>query len=92
MVGHQTQGIDLHPVVGFPGLEGIEVIEVVGVLGKDDLTIVSALDDMMRVMGHDQAGVSRHTGLPGRQRANSIGGAETTIRFVINMLPHIDGH
>ena len=49
-------------VVSLPDLQGIETIGVVGILGKELLSVMAALDDMVWIMRQDQPGVTRHMG------------------------------
>ncbi len=60
MIGHQTKCVHFHVVVTLPALQGVEVIRVIVLLGKDDLSVMTPLDDMVGTVGNDQAGLSRH--------------------------------
>lgn len=60
MVGHETIGVHLAIKLSFPFLERIEVIEVIIIPGKDDLTVMPPLDDMVRAIWENETGLSRH--------------------------------
>lgn len=47
MIAHQTKGVHLDTEVGLPGLQAVEVICVVVWVLKDDLSVMTALDDMI---------------------------------------------
>jgi len=53
MVSHQAVCIDLAAKLGFPFLKCIETEEVIVVTGKNDLTIIPALNDMVGAMRDD---------------------------------------
>lgn len=60
MIGHQTIGVHLATKLGFPFLERVEIIEVIVIPGKDDLTVMPPLDDMVRAIWENETGLSRH--------------------------------
>ena len=53
MVGHEAIRINLAAKPGFPFLKCVEIKEVVVVTGKNDLTIMPPLNDMVGEVGDD---------------------------------------
>jgi hypothetical protein len=60
MICHQAIRIYLAIKRGLPLLEIVEIIEIVVVTRKHRLAIMAALDNMMRAVGKDESGLSRH--------------------------------
>jgi hypothetical protein len=60
VVAHQAVGIDEDPQPLLPLCEFLEVDLKVTGRCEDDLPVVASLDDVVRMVGQDDAGVSRH--------------------------------
>ncbi|MDP3013044.1 MAG: hypothetical protein Q8M92_02295 [Candidatus Subteraquimicrobiales bacterium] len=58
----QAIGEDITAELGFPLPEIFKVIGVIVIPGKNHLSVMATLDDMMRAIGKDNAGVTRHGG------------------------------
>ena len=60
MVGHPHIGVNCQPVFVGRLNQRIAEILVVRVRGKDDLSVVAALDEVLRLPRNDVAGKARH--------------------------------
>jgi len=60
MVGHETEGIDLTIEGLFKFSEIIEVIEAIILSSKDGLSVVAALNDMVRIIGQNNSCCAWH--------------------------------
>ena len=60
MVRHQTIGVHFAPKLSFPFLERTEIIEIIVIPGKNNLAVMAPLDNMVRVIGENETGLSRH--------------------------------
>jgi hypothetical protein len=56
MVGHEAESKNLAVQRLFPFCQIIQVIAVVIITGKDRLMIVATVNDVVRVVGHDDTG------------------------------------
>ena len=55
MIGHEAEGVNLATELTFPLGEVVEVIAVVVLGGKDRLSVMTALNDMVGIIGDDDA-------------------------------------
>jgi hypothetical protein len=53
MVGHQAIGVNLALKPSFPFLQRLEIKEIIVVPGENNLSVVTALNDVVRGVGED---------------------------------------